>query len=154
MGETEKKAYGDVLLSFLKTGTACKDSPASVTLTEGTEQMKERLGAIMNYQKKPKLVTAFTGLVTAVVLTCFAAFGAYAGPGRTFTYTQGGYYQNEYIIELGWNISARPDLPYSTKADVVLADDSRITVYFSEEAKEYKNRPDAAAAIGESHPAF
>lgn len=149
LDEREKKTYGDVLLSALKAENSYKNPIASVTLSEGAEQIKERLGAIMNYKKKSKAVTAVTGLLTAAVLACFAVFGAYAGSDSSFTYTQGGYYQNGYVIELGWNISARPDLPYSATAEVTLADNSRMTVYFSEDAKAYENQPDAVAAIGE-----
>lgn len=78
LGDTAKKAYGDTLLSSLKTGNAYRSSLASVTLTEGAEQIKERLGAIMNFKKKSKKTTVIAMSIATIICICFAAAGAYA----------------------------------------------------------------------------
>lgn len=82
LDDTEKKAYGDTLLLFLKTDDAYKSSLASVTLTEGAKELKERLGAIMEFHKKSKAVTAVTAVLTILVCVCFQSLGVYAMQGR------------------------------------------------------------------------
>lgn len=49
-------------------------------LTEGAEQLKERLGAIMKFRKKSKVIIAITGIFTVAVCVCFFVTGAYAAP--------------------------------------------------------------------------
>lgn len=82
LAENEKRAYGDMLLSFVKVKTrkTGQNSLASVTLTEGAEQLKERLGAIMKYRKKSKSVLIIS--LIAVFLLSFTGFsiGVYAAP--------------------------------------------------------------------------
>ena len=51
LDDKARREYGDTLISFLKSNNLYKSSLASVTLTEGAEQLKERLGAIMNFKK-------------------------------------------------------------------------------------------------------
>ena len=70
--------YGDTLIASLKSNNLYKNSLASVTLTEGAEQLKERLGAIMNFKKKTKLLTTIS--IMAAVLLAVGGFsiGAYA----------------------------------------------------------------------------
>lgn len=80
--DTEKKAYGDMLLLFLKTDNTYKSSLASVTLTEGAKELKERLGAIKMFHKKSKAVTAVTIALTVLVCACFQTLGVYAMQGR------------------------------------------------------------------------
>ena len=75
-----KREYGDTLISFLKLNNLYKSSLASVTLTEGAEQLKERLGAIMKFRKKSKVITAITAIFTVIVCVCFFVTGAYAAP--------------------------------------------------------------------------
>ena len=75
-----RRAYGDMLISFVKSDHSHKNSLASVTLTEGAEQLKERLGAIMNFKKKTKTATIITTILTITVCFCFLAVGAYAAP--------------------------------------------------------------------------
>ncbi len=75
-----KREYGDTLISFLKSNNLYKSSLASVTLTEGAEQLKERLGAIMKFRKKSKVITAITAIFTVIVCVCFFVTGAYAAP--------------------------------------------------------------------------
>lgn len=78
----ERKAYGDTLLSFLKREETYKNPPAYITLTEGAEQLIERLGAIMDYRKKSKPVVILATALTMLLCFFFAGIGAYAGqPG-------------------------------------------------------------------------
>lgn len=74
-------AYGNTLLSFLRTEGRYRGSLVSVTLTEGLQELKERLGAIMKFRKKTKAGIVFTALLTVFVFLCSATLGAYARPG-------------------------------------------------------------------------
>ena len=78
LGDTARREYGDILISFLKSDNHYKSSFASITLTEGAEQLKERLGAIMKFGKKSKVIIAITAIFTVAVCTCFFVTGAYA----------------------------------------------------------------------------
>ena len=80
LDEKAKREYGDTLISFLKSNNLYKNSLASVTLTEGAEQLKERLGAIMKFRKKSKVVIAITSIFTIAVCVCFFVTRAYAAP--------------------------------------------------------------------------
>ena len=80
LDDTARREYGDILISFLKSNNLYKSSLASVTLTEGAEQLKERLGAIMKFRKKSKAIIAITAIFTAAVCVCFFVTGAYAAP--------------------------------------------------------------------------
>ena len=82
-GDPAKKAYGDTLLLFLKTKDDYKNSFASVTLTEGAEQLKERLGAIMDFKKKSKMITAMAAVLTVIICVCFQTLGVYAKQEKT-----------------------------------------------------------------------
>ncbi|MEY8425575.1 M56 family metallopeptidase [Lachnospiraceae bacterium 38-14] len=80
LDDTARREYGDILISFLKSNDLYKSSLASVTLTEGAEQLKERLGAIMKFRKKSKVIIAITAIFTVAVCVCFFVTGAYAAP--------------------------------------------------------------------------
>jgi len=80
LDDTARREYGDILISFLKSNNLYKSSLASVTLTEGAEQLKERLGAIMKFRKNSKAIIAITAIFTAAVCVCFFVTGAYAAP--------------------------------------------------------------------------
>ncbi len=73
-----RKDYGDTLLSFLKREEAYRNPLASITLTEGAEQLIERLGAIMDYRKRTKSVIILTTALTMLLCFFFAGIGAYA----------------------------------------------------------------------------
>ena len=81
--ERAKREYGDTLISFLKSNNLYKSSFTSVTLSEGAEQLKERLGAIMKFRKQSKAMIAVTGIFTVAVCVCFFVTGAYAAPSVT-----------------------------------------------------------------------
>lgn len=73
-----KQVYGDTLLHAAKNVGCMKNSIASVTLSEGKKQIKERLDAIMTFKKTTGPVRFFTCLLTCLLI-CGALFtGAYA----------------------------------------------------------------------------
>ena len=103
LDDKARREYGDTLISFLKSNNLYKSSLASVTLTEGAEQLKERLGAIMKFKKKTRIITVFTVLFSAVICICFFATGAYAAPSNSnnnLTW-EGDEIQNEILTEDG-----------------------------------------------------
>ncbi len=77
LDDRARREYGDMLISFLKADNPCKNSLASVTLSEGAKQIKERLGAIMDFRSRTKIIQALTGLLTLCVLFSAAFFGSY-----------------------------------------------------------------------------
>ena len=72
-----KREYGDTLISFVKSNNLYKSSFASITLTEGAEQLKERLNAIMNFKKKTKWGIFISFLLTVMLICGFTVSGAY-----------------------------------------------------------------------------
>ncbi len=82
LGDKARREYGDMLLSFMKSDNLYKSSLASVTLTEGAEQLKERLGAIMNFKKKTKWWIFISLLLTAMLGCGFTVSGAYVANGN------------------------------------------------------------------------
>jgi len=80
LDDKSRREYGDTLISFFKSNNLYKNSLASVTLSEGAEQLKERLGAIMNFKKKSKTVIVITTIITVAVCVGFFVTGAYAVP--------------------------------------------------------------------------
>ena len=83
LDDNARREYGDTLISFLKSNNLYKSSLASVTLTEGAEQLKERLGAIMKFKKKSKGIIAITAIFSVLVCVCFFVTGAYAASPAT-----------------------------------------------------------------------
>ena len=163
LGDKTKREYGDMLISFVRADNQYKSSLASVTLTEGAEQLKERLGAIMELKKKPKSIKVITAIFTFSLCICFAVAGAYAAPSQPeekkmqeqeqseqrieeseisvsedenykSIYTQNGYFYNSYIIEMGWNVYGDE---YSDQTELLLKDGSVMKVYFSDTSKDY-----------------
>ncbi len=98
-----RREYGDTLISFMKLSNAQKNSCPSLTLTEGGEQLKERLGAIMNFKKKSKIIAAVTALFSVGACICFFIIGAYAAPpaeNKKSTWKDGEI-QNDILKEDG-----------------------------------------------------
>lgn len=77
LDQDEKKAYGDTLLNSLKAFGNYNDKLATVTLTESAEQLKERLDAIIKFQKKSKAVIIATLVLTTMLCIGATAVGAY-----------------------------------------------------------------------------
>lgn len=194
LDEKTRREYGDTLIAFMKSTNHYKSSLASVTLTEGAEQLKERLGAIMNFKAKTKTIKMLTGLLTLFIFLSAVFIGGYpisaadssiAGivqlspygdkkggtntfiydensdsgwyldddinsndaASYTYTYTQNGYYYDSYIIEMGWNLKARDQQYYDTTKDIVLKDQSKMTVSFADAAIDFINDNKAIKAI-------
>ena len=78
LDDKARREYGDTLISFLKSNNLYKSSLASVTLTEGAEQLKERLGAIMNFKSKTKTIRVLTGILTLFILSGAVFIGGYS----------------------------------------------------------------------------
>lgn len=83
LGDKEKKAYGDVLISALKTETIYKNPDAFITFTENVIQIKERLGAIMDFKKKTNLMKITTAIFTIIICISFTTIGVYASNEQT-----------------------------------------------------------------------
>ena len=78
LDDKARREYGDTLISFLKSNNLYKSSLASVTLSEGAEQIKERLGAIMNFKSKTKTIRVLTGILTLFILSGAVFIGGYS----------------------------------------------------------------------------
>ena len=83
LDDKAKREYGDTLISFLKSNNLYKSSLASVTLTEGAEQLKERLGAIMNFKSKTKTIRVLTVILTLFILSGAVLIGGYSVSAAT-----------------------------------------------------------------------
>ena len=83
LDEKAKREYGDTLISFLKSNNLYKSSLASVTLTEGAEQLKERLDAIMNFKSKTKTIRILTVILTLFILSGAVFIGGYSVSAAT-----------------------------------------------------------------------
>ncbi len=81
----ERKEYGNTLLSFVNVKDAYKKPLGTITLAEGAVQLKERLGAIMEFKKKSFIVKIATVIVTAIICFSFSVSGVYAYPGKQDT---------------------------------------------------------------------
>jgi len=83
LGEEGRRAYGDTLFRAMGTGGRCKNFPVSVMLSESAELLKERLGAIMKFQKRSKIVTTISIVSVAAMMMGATVMGAYVEPVRT-----------------------------------------------------------------------
>ena len=83
LDDKARRDYGDTLISFLKSNNLYKSSLASVTLTEGAEQLKERLGAIMNFKSKTKTIRVLTVILTLFILSGAVLIGGYSVSAAT-----------------------------------------------------------------------
>jgi len=153
---SEYRTYGDTLLHAARPDGAPE---SCVRLSRSGKLLKERLSAIMRYQKKSKMAAVMAVLLTAVLLAGTVAAGAYsaspigsAAGKRTQSaaaqavkdtvYTQGGFYQHPYIFEIGWNLSADGAKLYSGKK-ITLTSGRTLTVCFADACKKFMN--DSAA---------
>ena len=85
LDETEKYAYGDMLLETIKLNNKSPMPVVSLTLNEDTKLIKERLSAIMRFKKISK-ISAAVSLALTVFLLCGAVYvGAYAQSNDVFT---------------------------------------------------------------------
>lgn len=73
----------------------------------------------------------------------------YGNAAVSYTFVQRGYYQDSFIIELGWNLSfGGQTLSQARRTTATLEDGSQINVYFADTALEYADDSEALAAIG------
>ena len=77
-----RREYGDILLLFSRAGNRFQNTLASVTMSEGAEHLKERLGAIKNFKKKTKIIAAASLMVALMFSVGGLAVGAYAAQPR------------------------------------------------------------------------
>lgn len=89
----KRRRYGETLLDAMMTVGRFKESIASVTLSENKELLKERLEAIMRYQKKSKAVLAMTAVLTVALGFGAVSVGAYTGVGKPSAFREytGGF---------------------------------------------------------------
>ena len=173
LNKEQRRAYGDTLLSFVRVKSSYKRNTGSITLTEGAAQLKERLGAIMDFKKKSGIIKFSTMLVTIIICLGFPLSGVYAATSKenagnsvlknkgnyTYTYMQQGYYYNSYILEMGWNLNEEAERAYKNKINITLEDNSLITVCFDGNVKKYSKNKKVVKAIeglanslGETYP--
>lgn len=142
-----RRAYGDTLLHAMGMGGGYRNSLASLTLNEGAELLKERLGAIMSYQKISKKVRWCSAFLAAWFAAGAAAVGAYASPALSpaiapvvkgdgdaaFRYTLEGYYEPPYLFEIGWNVNESAGNIYAG-TELSLNDESSMEVFSTDES--------------------
>lgn len=185
MDAGQRRAYGDTLLEIMR-DPLCQKVPA-VMLLEGKEQVKERLGAIMSYQKTTGKMRVLGGVMAVLTGVCAVFAGAWASPlyawgampdtadnissaqpgGRAEAeneiygmkekydvYIQDSYYQEPYILEIGWNIPSQKaeEFPYSSA--VLMPDGRNMTWYFSEDAKPYLQDEGVRMALSKVYPSL
>lgn len=80
LSKEAKTAYGNTLLMCSKANPILTSAASSLTMTEGAKQLRERLGAIMNEQKRTKKTTAAAAILTAGICFGSAMLGIYAAP--------------------------------------------------------------------------
>ena len=172
LNKEQRRAYGDTLLSFVRVKNSYRRNTGSITLTEGAAQLKERLGAIMDFKKRSGIIKFTTILVTIIICLGFPLSGVYAATSKeniknsvlkdkdaenmvlktnkgnyTYTYMQQGYYYNSYILEMGWNLNEEAERAYKNKLNITLEDNSLITVCFDGNVKKYSKNKKVVKAI-------
>lgn len=73
-----QRAYGDMLLKTIKLTPKTPRSVVSITLSEDTKLIKDRLGAIMKHRKKSRMVVIISALLAITLLCCATFTGVYA----------------------------------------------------------------------------
>lgn len=64
-----------------------------------------------------------------------------------YTYVHRSYYQDSYIIGIGWNLSDDTWPNYQAKqVEITLTDGTSLNLYFSEDTEKYTDNPDVLAA--------
>lgn len=159
-----KRVYGNTLLNALKRSNTNKTVSGTIFLTEKGSLLKERLGAIMKYKKKPKSIVIVTAIFTCLIGFSTIILGSYIQYPKSvlaeqqkkalwkqeqmvqktsktkettqnFTYRQRSYYIDSYIIQLGWNIDNNSKTYPNTAKITGLS--KTYTVSFDKKAKQY-----------------
>ena len=162
LNERERRAYGDTLLHAVFVDGGYRNNLASVTLCEGKELLKERLGAIMKYKKKSKMLVAVTFACTVILVAGAVSVGAYGATGSsgswqweskkengetTHSYRQDGYYEAPYIIEMGWNLSEPAYSAYSARTEIPLNGKEVVKAAFAPSCASYKDDEEFMKAL-------
>ena len=155
---TERRAYGDALLRTVSAGGGYQAVLPSPMLGAEGKQLKERLETIMKFKKTGKLSAVLAALLAAVLGMTAAAAGAYAGlppvaetAGKPFTagekaayrYTMESIYEAPYLFGIGWNLQKEE----GTAVSVALPEGGKLTVYFSDAAKDLMKDKKAMEAL-------
>jgi len=175
-GDDRIRDYGDTLLASLKTGGHYNEAVASVTLSEDAKLMKERLGALMQFSKKSKIIIALTVVLT-ILLLCGATFaGAYLGtynskngsqpadknlpdgysmqdssvPAQASSTTESSVYVNQFhVFENQYLIGIRWQNNRNNRYPHILeiSTDKTFQFAFSDETVTYREDPNVEAAL-------
>lgn len=130
MDRDEIKAYGDTLLNALKAIGNYHDKLAAATLTEGAQQLKERLDAIMKFKKISRLTGAVTLALTLVFVMGSAAIGAYAAPPASAVSKNNGIAAAAPQAHL-YDSSAKSPQQLSVASSGILSNDTKaLTISF------------------------
>lgn len=76
----ERQAYGETLLDSINANRLIAMNNISLSLNEDGKLIKERLNAIMNYQRKSKFIVFTATVFTAILSCCTVYAGAYTVP--------------------------------------------------------------------------
>ena len=78
MGCDHAQDYGKTLLDAMAAVGRYKENLGAVTLSENKQLLKERLGAIMKFEKKSKAIRLLTGMLTLCIIFSAAFIGIYS----------------------------------------------------------------------------
>ena len=78
MGCSHAQDYGKTLLDAMAAIGRYKENLGAVTLSENKQLLKERLGAIMKFEKKSKAIRLLTGMLTLCIIFSAAFIGIYS----------------------------------------------------------------------------
>lgn len=153
-------AYGDTLIHAMESGGDYRNSVISVTLNENAKLLKERLDAIMKFERKSKFRGATELAFTVILFLCAATTGAYAKPlsgdfshsqetesseKQNYSYLVESYYEDPYIWEIGWDLSGYSE--FQDSLTIERSDKTQMNVSFDSSCKSYMQDEDAISSI-------
>ena len=78
IGSSNAKDYGITLLDAMAAVGTYKESFGAVALSKNKQLLKERLGAIVNFKKKSRVIRVLTGVLTLCIIFGASFVGVYA----------------------------------------------------------------------------
>lgn len=87
LDEQERYAYGDTLLRAAGRNVKCKLPVSPIAFSDSKKNLKERLGAIMNFKKISKVTYITMFSLTIILFVCSFYVGVYAATKRNVTAT-------------------------------------------------------------------
>jgi len=99
LDEKGRIQYGDTLLATIKTEGTYSDSIVSITLSENTKLLKERLGSILSFRKKSKIIIFISILLSSM----FLAGATFAG-----AYTAGTIDKSDNLVDVNEKLDYKP----------------------------------------------